>query len=217
MRQVFRFNKRMSQSKMSISPLLEKGDDFTLAFSGNDFKADKSYLLEDLKWIDDIDNKNRLPKKPLNRPEPMKTLGVKIKNSGDLPSTNIKVDLVFKAYGTSEIYPKDGEEFKTLIPRELFTERTVNIRIPYMGADEERTYEICALHGQFREAELHLLKIRANGFDYIKPSFLKRSFSKEEGRILLHHYFCSILLSKPKTELDHKLLYGLAEDHEDEI
>lgn len=204
----------MSQSKLSISPLLEIGDDFTFSLSGVGFKAEDTYLLKDLKWID---KQKGLPNKPLNRPERMKTLAVKVKNSGDLPSTNVKVDLIFKAYGTSEFYPKDGEEFKTLIPREIFSERKINIRIPYMGADEERTYEICALHGQFRETELHLSKIRANGFDYIKPSFLKKYFSKEEGKIILHHYFCSILLSNPTTELDYKLLYGIAEDHEDEI
>ncbi|MDT0174431.1 hypothetical protein [Exiguobacterium sp. BRG2] len=211
----------MSQSKLSISPSFERGDAFTrsLARSARNNQEsrnldDTTYFLENLRYVEP---RFGLPTFSLNGAEPVKTLSVILKNNGDMPSTNIEVDLVFKAYGTVNFYPRDGEVFEKLLPREVFFEEKINIRVPYIGGNEERKYDICSLNGQFRETELHLLKIRANSFDYIKPNYFKNLFSKKDSEIILHHYKCSFLQSNPMTQLRFEQLYGIAEDFEDEI
>lgn len=215
--QVFKFNRRMSQSKLSISHDLLKYDGFIMIGEGRSKGAqnvsaiDKTYLLENLT---NIEPRSGLPSSYLTRKEEMKALIVNIKNNGDLPSTNVKVDLVFQTYGTINFYPKDDEEFRDLLPRELFSEHKISIKIPYIGAEQEMNFQICKLHGQFRETELHLVKVRANGFDYIKPNILKNFFSREDSKITLNHYKCLILNIARFSEFDLKILYGLPIDDE---
>jgi len=216
--QVFKFNRRMSQSKLSISHIFDNDDEFTRALLSSNpsevpsYEIDNTYFQGDLTWIEP---RFGLPSATLLKVEAMKTLSVRVKNNGELPSTNVKVKLIFKAYGTVNFYPREGEEFTELLPREVFFERDINIIIPYIGADEERVFQICKLHGQFREAELHLMQIKANGFEYIKPNLFKNLFSKEDTEIILHHYKCSILKLRRIPEIDLKNLYGLTTDFDD--
>lgn len=206
----------MSQSKLSISHDLLNYDGHIMIKNGQGAQIvsaiDKTYLLEHLT---NIEPRSGLPSSHLTEREDMKVLIVNIKNNGDLPSTNIKVDLVFQAYGTINFYPKENENFKELLPRELFFEEKIRIKIPYIGSNEDMNFQICQLHGQFRETELHLLKVRANGFDYIKPNILKSFFSKEDSKITLNHYKCLILELNRLSEFDLKVLYGLSVNEEE--
>lgn len=213
--QVFKFNRRMSQSKLSISHNLLDYDGHIMIKNGKGVQIvsaiDKTYLLEHLT---NIEPRFGLPSSRLTESEDMKVLIVNVKNNGDLPSTNIKVDLVFQAFGTINFYPKENEEFTKLLPRELFFEEKLRIKIPYIGANEDMNFQICNLHGQFRETELHLVKVRANGFDYIKPNILRSFFSKDDSRITLNHYKCLILNINRLSEFDLKVLYGLPTEKE---
>lgn len=166
---------------------------------------DKTYLLDHLT---NIEPRFGLPGQKLRQEELVKVQIVNIKNKGDLPSTNIKVELLFTTFGTVNFYPKDT--ITNLLPREIFSQHKISIKIPYIGADEEMRFQICKLHGQFRETELHLVKLRANGFTYIKPNILRSFLLKEDSKILLKHYKCLILSNLTTfSEFDLKVLYGL--------
>lgn len=151
-------------------------------------------------------------------------LAVKLKNNGDLPSTNVHVKLLLKMYGSKNIYPKEGVDKSTLIDREFFEQEEVNIRIPYIGADEEISYKILVQKGQFRETELFLISIKANGFTYVKNSLFKNFFFPD-SKILLNHYehplvnFIKLNLLKNQnrvTEEDIKMFYGFSEKKKNE-
>ena len=136
-----------------------------------------------------IEGKPGLPvnKKPVNFFEKNYILGIKLKNNGDLPSTNVHVKLLFKMYGSKNIYPKENIDATTFIEREFFDEKEINIHIPYIGANEEIPYKIFEQKGQFRETELILLSIKANGFTYVKKSVFK-NFLYPDSKITLDHY-----------------------------
>ena len=214
--QVFKFNRQMSHSKISISQDLFMDDEFKIFPKDGPARSkvddiDKTYLLDHLT---NIEPRFGLPGQLLRKEESVKVQIVNIKNNGDLPSTNIKVDLVFTTFGTINFYPKD--RITNLLPRELFSQHKISIKIPYIGADEEMRFQICKLHGQFRETELHLVKLRANGFNYIKQSILRSFLLKEDSRILLNHYKCMILSNPTRfSEFDLKVLYGLPVDEKE--
>lgn len=105
-----------------------------------------------------------------------------------------------------------------MLPRELHNEKAINIDINFMNGDEERFFPICELHGQFREAELILLEIKANGFDYMNmnKNKLKEFFSKPT-EVVLHHYkhrFLEItdISSIKKSKIDS--FYGIKTENE---
>lgn len=206
----------MSHSKISISQDFFMDDEFEIFLKNGPIQPkvnniDKTYLLDHLT---NIEPRFGLPNQILRQEEAVKVQIVNIKNKGDLPSTNIKLDLVFTTFGTVNFYPKDT--IAKLLPRELFSQHKISIKIPYIGADEEMKFQICKLHGQFRETELHLVKLKANGFTYIKPNILRSFLFKEDSKILLNHYKCSILSNLTTfSEFDLKVLYGLPIDEKE--
>lgn len=214
--QVFKFNKRMSHSKISISQDFFMDDEFEVFTKDGPVKSkvnevDKTYLLDQLT---NIEPRFGLPGQILRQKESMKVQIVNIKNKGDLPSTNVKVELLFTTFGTVNFYPKDT--ITTLLPRELFSQHKISIKIPYIGANEEMRFQICKLHGQFRETELHLVKLRANGFTYIKQNILRSLLLREDSKVLLKHYKCLILSNLTTfSEFDLKVLYGLPIDEKE--
>lgn len=216
----------MSQSKLSVSPSLKSHFLEKPSWLNNKSQEeleeeikkhrewqdnlDTTYYVKGLE-IDDLPNRIGLP--TLNAhdgsftDEPIKTLSVIIKNTGDLPSTNVRVNLLLRTYGTKNFYPKNVIP-KDLIEREVFSKHEVSISIPYMGPDDEREFTILHLHGQFREAELVLLKIRSNGFTYIKDNLLKKLFYSD-AEIILSHYQMDRLKVKPLTQQSMKIIYGI--------
>lgn len=214
---VFKFNRRMSQSKLSLFPLVINKKPIPMSKSLPEqerIKADKDHnqLISNLrttyflKEYSNIKSHPGLPvmESPINFFEQEYILGVKLKNNGDLPSTNVHVKLLFKMYGSKNVYPKDSIGIDTFIDRELFADEEINIRIPYIGANEEIVYKIFEPKGQFRETELILLSIKANGFTYIKNSVFK-NFFYPNSTIMLNHYKHSILRF---MEIDHLKTQG---------
>jgi len=195
---VFRFNKKMGYSKLSVTPLLSKYDN-SIDLTHVDF----NYELRELNWI----------KSTKGLPEPMlsrvvresdngklfddrftpQMLLIKLMNKGEIASTDIKVTLVFKGYGSKIIYKKDSiDEFDFEVgKRKTFTSLKIPIKLSYMGAGEEKYYYIADLKGQFREAELILCKIQANGHTYFKQKLSQRFFN----RVVINHYFHPYLSS----------------------
>lgn len=226
--EVFKFNRQTSQSKLSITPSLKPKLLYPISIKMDPKKADETRE-EHRKWVNDLDKSYHLTKVdyPPNAPglpmleekkvehgtvaksiENLKVLSVSIKNMGDLASTNVHVKLLLKAYGTKNFYPSNMLS-KELIDRELFSKHEMNIRIPYMGANEERIFSICNLYGQFRETELSLLSIKSNGFTYIKNSILKNFFFPN-SEIILNHYKMDQLNQSSITEKDMKIIYGIS-------
>lgn len=222
----------MSQSKLSVSssltpfflPRVEKN-----TINSNIYVDEKKEHMKQViahrKWIDSLDttyylrvldnlpNRIGLPKlkdslSMFGDEENVKVLSISIKNTGDLPSTNVRVKLILRTYGTKNFYPKNPLPNK-LVEREIYSENEITIPVPYMGANDERSFAIYYLHGQFREAELILLSIKANGFTYIKNHFIKNFFSPD-SEIILHHYEMERLnVPRQLTEQDMKIIYGL--------
>ncbi|TCI50307.1 hypothetical protein EVJ24_14965 [Exiguobacterium sp. SH1S21] len=182
---VFRFTKKMSQSKLSIST---ESRNVMLTSDGWD-KLNKEYEanLRSAHYRKNLNFKGEgfpIPVSELNLNP--KVFSIRVKNRGDLPSTNIKIVLTLKIYKTQITY--DGRE-KPLLDvidsqRELHATKRYNISIPYIGADEERVYELFEIHGQIREAELILDKIQANGHKYFNRVRRNRWFNPT----IINHY-----------------------------
>lgn len=189
---VFRFNKKMGYSKLSISPIIylhNENPEYSLlnfkyhlwlftwtgGFRGLpvDISEKNFFDLEDGKIISDA------------RFNP-KLLTVKIKNKGELAATNIKIILLFKAYGSKIKYDKNEKDIFNWksSKRKIFSKKKIIIKVPYMGADEEKEFTIVDLREQFRESELILCKIKANGHTYFKEKLLSKLFN----RVVINHH-----------------------------
>lgn len=222
--QVFKFNRRMSQSKLSVVPSLKAHflPRSSVLRSQEDIEEE---IQKHRNWQDNLDNTyyvnelnfdnmpNRIGLPTLEESllgivanETIKTLSVIIKNTGDLPSTNVRIKLLLKTYGTKNFYPKSPLP-KELIERELFSEHEISIPIAYIGANDQREFSILHLNGQFRETELILLSIKSNGFTYIKNSPFK-NFFRPDSEIILNHYEMDRLKEKI-TEDSLKVIYGI--------
>lgn len=187
---VFRFNKKMGYSKLSVLPMVYRQDQ-TPELSSLDF----TYHLWRLTWIGEL---RGLPVDIVERrlseaengifPDPRftsKLLTIKLKNKGELASTNIKIVLIFKAYGSKIKYvknEKDNLNWKSS-RRKVFSKQKIVVKVPYMGADDEKEFAIVDLREQFRESELILCKIKANGHNYFKEKFLSKMFN----RVIINH------------------------------
>jgi len=227
--QVFSFNRRMSQSKLSVSSSLKPYFLSTKPDTSkpNQFGINSEYKEERLKhteWLDSLDytyhlhDFNNIPHRlglPLHEEkllefkdrEDVKSLSISISNTGDLPSRNVRVKLLFKTYGTKNFYPKTPLPTE-LVEREVFSERSITIPVAYMGANDQRTFSICDLHGQFRETELILLSIKSNGFTYVRNNLFKKFF-RLDSEIILNHYVMDKLNLLDLTEHDLRIIYGL--------
>lgn len=156
---VFKYTQKMSQSKLSLSPEVDSSNDENMSNQaewkfGTAFAyREEGFPLPNSWTIPDIDR-----------------LYIKVKNRGDLPSTKIYIQMKMDIYKT-EI----TERFTTITGiesfehvRKLHETRDIDIKIDYMGADEERLYGIVDLHGQVREVELILIGIHSNGHTYFE-------------------------------------------------
>lgn len=188
---VFKFNRKMGQSKLSVSPIT-----YSFEQSPELSSLNNTYELWKLNWIDEIrglpisfkdrvndENKRGVPSDARFDPQ---LLTVKLKNKGELASTNIKVVLLFKAYGSKIKYFKNETthlNYKSF-DRKLFSKKKIVIKVPYIAADDEIEFQILDLSAQFRESELILCKIKANGHTYFKEKLLSKIFN----RVIIHHY-----------------------------
>ncbi|KQS21317.1 hypothetical protein ASF99_15070 [Exiguobacterium sp. Leaf187] len=190
-RTVFQFTKKMSYSKLSVSPMT-----YTYDQSPDLSSLDSTYHLRRLTWIGKL---RGLPITVLDRrtdetdrgvlPDSRfkpQMLTVKLRNNGELASTNIKVVLVFKAYGSKIKYVKNQKDILNYksANRKLFSKKKIVIKVPYIGADDYAEFQIADLNAQFRETELILCKIKANGHTYFKEKLLSKMFN----RVVINHY-----------------------------
>lgn len=202
---VFRFTRKMSQSKLSVSPETAYSTRIRLDEMMNhhpDLKHDKEYFKE-IQFKEEgfpLTNQQSLSE----------TLFLRVKNRGDLPSTNIKIQLSFKIYKTKIKYDKRDSNDLNIRSQNRKKHKTIiyNINIPYMGADEERLYDLFELHGQFRETELILLKIKANGHVYFREKIMSYLFNPT----IINHYKHPLLdslgdLDDGKMFLGHKQMW----------
>lgn len=72
-----------------------------------------------------------------------------------------------------------------------------------MGADEERLYDLFELYGQFRETELILLKIKANGHVYFQEKIRSYIFNPT-----IINYYKHPKLDRLGDSSDAKGVYG---------
>lgn len=188
---VFYFTKKMSYSKLSVSPMT-----YTYNESPELSSLDATYDLFKLAWIDRslgtpisttdkrLEEANRgIPADSRFDPQ---LLTIKLKNNGELASTNIKVVLVFKAYCSKVKFFRDGKDnlnYKSY-NKKLFSKKKIVIKVPYIGADDEKEFKIVDLKAQFRESELILCKVKANGHTYFKEKLLSKIFN----RVIIDHY-----------------------------
>lgn len=210
---VFRFNKRMSYSKLTIKPN-QRNYDQSLDLSTLDY----TYDLYKLDWINP---KKGLPASFLTQWENeakksgytdirinSQMLTVTLLNKGELASTNIKITLVFKAYGSNIIYSKntEGDYNVESSKRKKFTSKKIVIKVPYMGAGEEREFVIAELRGQFRETELILSSICANGHSYFRESYRQKIFAK--SRVVINKYSHPYLSGASDSD-DQNMMLGI--------
>lgn len=223
---VFKFNRKMGQSKLSVSPYLKVYDfnsNADLTDDTYDEAADPTYSLSNYNWIwyepvvglpirilDRIDRDLDRNVPFDNRFKPQ-TLIVKLNNKGELASANIRITLLFKTYGTKIEYGENRvDEFDYIsLKRKLFSQKKVVIKVPYMGADDVKEFQIVDLKGQFRETELILCKIRANGHTYFKESWFSKLFS---NRVIVNHYYHPYLEGNSSKE-DLNALIGLGQGY----
>lgn len=216
----------MGQSKLSVSSYMKAYDfNSNIDFTDSNYvePADPTYTLTNYNWIwyepvvglpvrllDRIDRDLDRNVPFDNRFKPQ-TLIVKLNNKGELASANIKITLLFKTYGTKIEYGKDRlDEFDYIsLKRKLFSQKKVVIKVPYIGADEVKEFEIVDLKGQFRETELILCKIRANGHTYFKESWLSKILNK---RVITNHYYHPYLQGGSNREDIHALI-GLGQGY----
>lgn len=213
-RAVFNFEKRKDQPKVSVTPKFEVDREVIAALFGkstggnteDSIETVKDYYLRDLipehivqeRGLPSLDlikvdysdyGTRGISDKELNKINSSKILGIYLKNHGNFPSSNIQVKMLFRTYGTAIPYPIENNIYKKMLPRELHNEYVIDIDTNFMNGDEERYFPICELHGQFREAELILLEIKANGFDYMNMNKNRfKGFFSKPREVVLHHY-----------------------------
>lgn len=197
---VFRFTKKMSQSKLSISPNLIRKFTPPANVVDNYQKRDQEFFkVFDLK---EFDGEGFPYISERTKPE---VLYLKVNNRGDLPSTNIKIELNLKIYKTKIKYDKRYPDRLDILSqsKKRHSNKKFIVTIPYMGADEERLYDLCEIYGQFREVELVLIKIKANGHTYFKEKVLNYLLSPT----IIFHYKHPDFENAKDTESKRKM-YG---------
>lgn len=208
----------MSQSKLTISPGFKTKD----LLKEEGLNLDKTFKLS---LLDRIESVKGLPKRKL-LPDVIRYnknsqfLYVTLKNKGELASANAQVTLIFRGYG-SKVKGEINEEFYDehmyyILPsaaqsnmkgsvekRKLFIEKKIVLSVPYIGTDEEKHFELLRLNDHFRETELILLKIKANGHTYFKQNLFQRIFTP----IVIHRH-THPLVDKVEDSKELRLLFG---------
>ncbi|MCK2159074.1 hypothetical protein [Exiguobacterium sp. 17-1] len=215
---VFKFNRKMSQSKLTISPGFKTQD--SLVEEGFDLdKTFKISLLDRIDAVKGLPMKKVLPN-PIRYNKNSQFLYVTLKNKGELASGNAQVTLIFRGYG-SKVKGEINEEFYDehlyfLLPstaqsymkgsvekRKLFLEKKIVVTVPYIGTDEEKHFELARLNDQFRETELILIKIKANGHTYFKQNLFQRIFTP----VVIHRH-THPLMDKVEDSNELRMLFG---------
>ena len=197
---VFKFTQKMSHSKLSLSPELVLAEDWSKSNQTNqDFKVFFAYREEGFP-LEENHGKQEI-------------LFIRVKNRGDLPSMKIKIQMKLHIYKTEIVDSftlRTGEDF-IVNKRKLHEIRDIDITIDYMGADEERLFDIASLYGQVREVELVLIGIHANRHTYFESS--------EEDYLtsptIVYHYKNPLLLSAWRSKDGGKSVYGHKEAWEE--
>ena len=195
---VFRFNKKMSQSKLSVSPEV-------ILLNGTPQNTNGKYVNLDTTYFINTPFEGEGFPLGYNNASPEKVY-LKIQNRGDLPSTRVSIILSAKFFKTEITYDKkdaNGIAIKKQ-KRKLHQEEKIAINIEYMGADEERYYLLFNLLGEFRESELTLNSIKANGHTYFKEGWLHR-FTKPTN---IHRYSHPGLTPQASDTNDLYAVYG---------
>lgn len=197
---VYKFTQKMSYSKLSLSPEPVSNEDWNKVNQANqDFKVAFAYREEGFP-LEENHGKDE-------------TLFIRVKNRGDLPSMKIKIQMKLHIYKTEivdTLTTETGEDFFTS-KKKLHDIFDINITVDYMGADEERLFDIATLYGQVREVELVLLGIHANRHTYFEAS--------EEDYLtsptIVYHYKNPLLLSAWRSKDGGKSVYGHKEAWEE--
>ena len=189
---IFKFNRKMSQSKLSLTPTLQFE---SLILDRN--TLDRTYELRSISWISPVKGLPFRDLIPSDNRFYNQILYVTLNNKGELASSKAEITLIFRGYGSKLYEDVNDELFESnrfslfsrkrstpLNKRKLFVEKKFTVNAPYLGAGEQRRYEIASLKGQFREAELILVKIKANGHTYFKQNWLSRFFDP----VVINHY-----------------------------
>lgn len=208
----------MSQSKLTISSSLITYD----ALEKEDFSLDHKFYLHKLDRIDPVKG---LPEKKVSANSRQSTtdkpnLYVTLNNKGELASGNARVTLLFRGYG-SKVKEEVNEHFfekylyflitsraqvimkNSAEKRKLFLEKKITIDVPYIAADEKVHFVLTSLNDQFRESELVLIKIKANGHTYFKQNLFERFFNPIVINHQVHPYMDEV---KDFKEL--RILFG---------
>lgn len=209
---IFNFNRKMSQSKLTVTSSSKTID----LIKSEELDLDTNFklsLLQRIEAVQGLPSRRILPD-PVKYNRESKTLYITLKNKGELASRNAQVTLLFRGYGTKIKGEIDEEFFDEhmyfILPsssqskirnspekRKLFIEKKIVVNVPYIGADEEKNFEITRLNEQFREAELILIKIKANGHTYFKQNLFQRIFNP----VIIHRH-------------DHPLIHGVEDFNE---
>ena len=183
---IFKFNRKTSRSKLSVQPSLK----FEKEYIGDNYeefnKIDRTYTMEYLNWLNPVKGLPEVALYPPHETFRTQLLCITLNNKGELASTNIKVTLLFKGYGTQDRDEMSKLEklylsyrlhmkrpFSPFLKRKLFFKKKIVIKVPYIGADENKIFMIAPIRAQFRETELSLISIKANGHSYFKKKFFE--------------------------------------------
>lgn len=187
----YMFNVRNSFSKLSVVPVKDQleFDVKKHEFSNNIYNLDfvlKTAFSHTLRFenIEGISGKqtNKFEKEgfPVNELRHDQLYwGIKVKNRGDLASTNILLEFTIVINKSRNTYNNENLIIST--EQVEYARHKHAITIPYMGADEEKTYYFFDICGEFPSAQLYLdgLSTRHNKFisdqvsidHYTHPSF----------------------------------------------
>lgn len=206
---VFKFNRKMGQSKLSVKTLLLDEN----SIPEKDYLLlDKTYNLSYLHWINSVKGLPTISYEEMFQTK-TKLLTVTLDNQGELASTNIQVNLIFKAYRTRlredmtrldkalVVYQLNRKiPMSPILDRKCVFEKKITINVPYIGADENKRFVIVPIREQFRETELVLVNIKANGHTYFKRKFLQRFFRP----VVINHYLHPVLERANFSDTDNK-------------
>lgn len=177
------FNVKNSLSKVSVVPVRDplrfEGEHNKFGF--NIYKPSFSYedglLLETMrsektKYVDEVPinkfSREGFPVKDLHH-EPV-YWGIKVKNKGDLATTNIVLKFTVVINRSGNVY----NALNDIISSEPIEDsrHTQEITIPYLGADEEKTLYFFDIRGEFPSAFLFLDELRTQDKKFISDQVL---------------------------------------------
>ena len=205
---VFWFTRKMSQSKISVD--VNSVSSTLIMFRNRKIKDSGEGILHDKKVYKRLHFSGEgFPRKEAQTIS--NTIFLKVKNSGELPSTKIKIKLKVKVYKTKMEYKLTEENTSSILEqkRKIHSTHNFKIKIPYMGVNEEQFYDLFDYNGQFREVEIVLVKIKANNHVYFKEGIFDKIFSPAIIKNYIHPKFEERLDEESENQLyGHKDLWS---------